>query len=192
MDKGSQTGLMMAQFTPIIVTWASSDLSQFTPASAPLLPPGAAAPATATVDTSGVPAGDGTGVAPLSSSSAAANSSSSSSSSGAKIGIGVGVGVGGTLLITLLAWFLLRRHKRRKGDNRQETYEKAELHGEASEKTQPDHKPTELGGDAQVHEMGVASKPTEVDATETHELPSGDAVHEVPGDCAYSADIANK
>ena len=192
MDKGSQTGLMIAQFTPIIVTWASSDLPQFTPASAPLLPVGAAAPASVTADASSVPAGDGPGVAPLSSTSSQANGSSSSLSSGAKIGIGVGVGIGGTLIIALLAWFLLYRHKKRKADSTQEEYGKAELHGEASEKVLPEHTPAELSGERQVHEMELASKPAEVDAAEMHELPSGDTAHEVPGNSAYSADIAKK
>ena len=183
---------MMAQFTPIIVTWASSDLPQFTPASAPLLPPGAAALASVTnADSSGVPAGAGTGVAPIPSSSDQVTGSSGLSP-GAKVGIGVGVGVGGTLVLGLIAWFLLRRRRKAKVHATKETYDKAELHGEASERREPGHRPTELGEDTQVHEMGVASKPSEFDAAELHELPSAEVVHEVPGDAGYAADVAKK
>ena len=173
MNEGTRTGQMVAQYTPIIVTWANSDLPNFTPASAPLnLIPAGDTSATLTHETSRP-------VAPLTSSSSA---TSSSLSTGAKAGIGVGVAIGAVAIIIAIVWFVLRRRRRRKEEDGQPTFEKAELHGETVDTKQPEVKRNELGEDGHIHEIGSAGKPVEVGNTGVHELPTDFEGHEVRGD----------
>ena len=166
------------------MTWASSDLNKFTPASAPLnqIPAGVSASATLTDATSRP-------LAPLNSASTTPSSAPSSSLSiGAKAGIGVGVAVGAIAVIAAIVWFLLRRRKRRKEENGQPTFEKAELHGETVNTKQPEVKRNELGLDGHIHEIGSVDKPVEVGNAGAHELPTDFEGHEVRGD-THETDI---
>lgn len=180
MNEGTQTGIMRAEFTPVIVTWASSDLPKFTPSSAPLIPPGGSLPQT---DSAILADGSAKPVSPLSSGSAVP---SNSLSTGAKAGIGVGVAVGAIAVIAALVWFLLRRRRRRKEEGQLNTFEKAELHGEAVKESQRNVRAKELGEDGQVHEMGSPDKPVEIGADEPLELPAEFEGHEVRGDTRKS------
>jgi hypothetical protein len=173
MNEGTRTGQMIAQYTPIIVTWANSDLPNFTPASAPLnLIPAGAASATLTDETS----------RPVASLTSSSTATSSSLSTGAKAGIGVRVAIGAIAIIIAVVWFVLRRRRRRKEEDGQHTFEKAELHGETVDTKQPEVKRNELGEDGHIHEIGSADKPVEVGNAGVHELPTDFEGHEVRGD----------
>lgn len=121
--KSGQTLVMHAVF----VAWASSDLTKFTPASAPLLrfapeTTSTSVPLQTTIITSGLSVETvlitPTPSAPATSSSSqeAAQQSDMSTarrglSTGAQAGIGVGVGMVGLALLLAALWFLLRRKK---------------------------------------------------------------------------------
>ena len=83
-------------------------------------------------------------------------------------------------------WFLLRRRRRRKEEGGQNTFEKAELHGETVKESRPEVRAKELGHDGQVHEMGSPDKPVEIGADEPRELPADFEGHEVRGDTRKS------
>lgn len=185
MNQGTLTGEMMAQFTPIIVTWASSDLAKFTPASAPLnlISAGDVSSARTAILTQTTSSSNATAT-PTS------TSTSSSLSTGAKAGIGVGVAIGAFAVIAALVWFLLRRRRRRKEEDGNTTFEKAELHGETVDAKRLEVKRNELGADGDVHEVGNTDSPVELGNAGVHELPTDFEGHEVRGD-AQIIDVDN-
>jgi hypothetical protein len=95
---------------PLSVEWASSDLSMFTPASAPLL---------AATQSSGIlDLGSMAPVGTETPSQSSAVDHSSSLSTGAKAGIGVSVAVAGAMIIgALVLWFFRRRVMRKRVHN---------------------------------------------------------------------------
>lgn len=144
----------------VVVAWQSSDLSSYTPASAPILNL-----TSLYLD-------------PTSSTSAALHHEQSQTSgltTGAKAGIGAGVAGGVLLGCTLLGWALYQRSRRAKN----EALTRLSL-TETSVAT--NERKAELGSDGQIQEIGGRSVTAEADYTNTrYELEGNWHGHETSG-----------
>ena len=160
------------------VVWESSDLSVFTPKSAPLLPLSSQA---VSGNDSSVPnptrkkqhpsgtAGDH--------SSTSGNSSAAGHSSGAKAGIGVGVPI--AALALLVAIVLCIRYRRRKSPRNEPSNGRQPESQTEYPTADAEESASEMPGGSQIHEAHGTSKPAEADpSTMRAELDSGWPGHE--------------
>ena len=187
MNEGSRRGGIIAQYTPIIVTWASSDLDRFTPASAPVLH---ATPASKLLISASIINTRAGSLGNVGATSTAQTSNSSSLSTGAQAGIGVGVTIVCICAMSAIIWTIFRRRKSRKGTEDAQMSLKPELHGESKSAANGGER-SELDDDAKISEIIGTSRTAEVDDSQRHELPGDFGAHEVRGDAdIYSRDMA--
>ena len=153
----------------VAVTWQSSDLSIFTPTSAPALPtesllayessvaarsrtsnnvPATAAPSR--------PQGSSTGT------SSPVSGGGGGLSTGAKAGIGVGVAVGALLVLGLLIWFWRRHKKQSKEYKPQDGYEGMRYNTGTAELPNNQMKPKELSAEHELQPVPAGRNPPPV------------------------------
>ena len=149
--------------SPIAAIWAPTDLSRFTPASAPVL----AASVLATArPTAGSRSPQRASSEPTTTSTQFGNAKSSENlSTGGKICIGIGVPAV-VCLVAALMFFLRRRRRGRVSPNPDHPYldAKAELHGKEKQRA-------DLGDDGNVRELGGRNNPLELEGVpQRHEL----------------------
>ena len=190
--QGATLATFVALFTPLMVTWASSDLNRFTPSSAPLK-----GSAMSTSDISGSQshsqkthsnAPTSTSAAPKSKSTTAAPNPSGLNT-GAKAGIGVGVSVFALCLFFIVFWSLRRRRNRQKINQPVDhpyVDAKAELPGKDNAKTP--RSAAELAADSNFGEMSGVDGALELEGSrQRHELYGDDGGHEVDASVTSTA-----
>lgn len=183
----SGSGASLWTFTgyafPIVVTWASTDLYRFTPASAPLL---AGLSTAAPSPTSKI--AQTTSTEPVRNTATAAGKNRLST--GAQAGIGVGVSIAGLCVLIAGGWLLLRRRKNRsvsQDDKQPYVDAKAELPDKQPARTSAtaaelaeDGGVNKMPASARQVELPATSKPLEMDSQmQRHELEAATAAHEV-------------
>lgn len=166
VDVGTGVGptAIYGYMRPLIVMYAASDISRFTPISAPLK----RAPAATT--TVAKATGTNNDVPPRKSSEHQMSTSqpSSSLSTGARAAIGVTVGLVSVSIIVGLAWLLLRRRRRRRQEPVVTEYAKPELQdGFASRRSR---RVNELSHDGELFEMAGRMDAVQIDGRQWHEL----------------------
>ena len=117
------TGKYDFVYPAFTAVWESSDLPNFTPASAPLKAYNAAVSTGASTGASvtnggATPSATNAPATQTSGGTSSTNTTSSDGglSTGAKAGIGVGVALGVLLILGMLAWAIIERRKRRKNE----------------------------------------------------------------------------
>ena len=169
----------VALLPKIIISWASKDLSLFTPASAPVLPTAsgsdAATSSARSTSTQTKATATHKHVTPQrSSQSNPTPLHEGGLSTGAKAGIGVGVAVVAVILV-IVGFLLWRKRKRRATpiSSPQRTYvdDKSALpgHGSAVEAPAAEREPQELAGGQELQQVAVHPKRTGIGGG-THEL----------------------
>jgi LPXTG-motif cell wall-anchored protein len=179
------TGFFVAVLPQIDVQWASSDLSLFTPASAPVLPAASISKfeaLTTSAATSTLQSGTQT-----SSPTSKASAGSNGLSTGAEAGIGVGIAIAVLLLISGIIYFVFRRRRRNKnaalqraGSTEPYVDSKAELpHNAAAKRPQEVEAGGPLTAEAGPPPIPIASKPRFGGGIGRHELQGDFRGHEI-------------